>query len=152
MREDQDPSGELEAFGDGGQIGEHHERIVERVVLGIGARELGCSIGMNGTEHVVVGEEVVKAELLDREPESAHSTRVSSKLDLRVHSADLHELPLLGLGGRPCLGSQREQRDSPRPYVMLIGRWRTCSSRRGVRRSPGEVTGRRVWCRESGRP
>jgi len=33
LREDQDPGGELESFGDGGQIGEHHERVVERVVL-----------------------------------------------------------------------------------------------------------------------
>ena len=96
LRKDQDPGGELESFGDSGQIGEHHERIVERVVLGIGTRELGCSIGVNGTEHVVICEEVVKAKLLDREPESPDSTRVSMELDLRVDSADLHGLRLLG--------------------------------------------------------
>ena len=115
-----------------GQIGEHHQWIMEQVVLGIGARELGCSIGVNGAEHVVVREEVVKAELLDREPEASHSTRVSSKLDLRVYSADLHELRLLELGGRRGLGSQREQRDSPRHVCdahrsmadMFVASWR----------------------------
>ena len=47
---------------------------------------------MNGTEHVVVGEEVVKAQVLDRSPEPPNSGRISSKLDLRVDDADLHGL------------------------------------------------------------
>ena len=37
LRKDQDPGGETDSFGDAGQIGEHHERVVERVVLGVGA-------------------------------------------------------------------------------------------------------------------
>ena len=54
-----------------GQIGEHHERIVERVVLGVGPSQRRRSIGVNGTEHMVVGQEVVKAQVLDRSPKSA---------------------------------------------------------------------------------
>src|ERR1700716_3956553 len=38
LREDQDSGRELDSVSDGGQISEHHERIVERVVLGIRAR------------------------------------------------------------------------------------------------------------------
>ena len=37
LRKDQDPGGETDSLGDAGQIGEHHERVVERVVLGVGA-------------------------------------------------------------------------------------------------------------------
>ena len=36
LRKDQDPGGEADPLGDAGQIGEHHERVVERVVLGVG--------------------------------------------------------------------------------------------------------------------
>ena len=66
LREDQDPGREPDPFGDGGQVGEHHERVVERVVLGVGAGDRRYAIGVDGAEHVVVGEEVIKAELLDR--------------------------------------------------------------------------------------
>jgi hypothetical protein len=95
LREDQDSGGEAEAFGDAGQVGEHHERVVERVVLGVGARQLRRSVGVNGTEHVVVGEEVVKAPVLDRSADSPDRGRISSKLNLRVDDADLHGSSLL---------------------------------------------------------
>ena len=55
---------------------------MERVVLGVGAAELRRSIGVNGTEHVVVGEEVVKAQVLDRSPKPPNSARISAKLDV----------------------------------------------------------------------
>ena len=71
LREDQDPGRELDSFGDAGQVGEHHERVVERVVLGVRAGQRRCAIGVHGAEHVVVGEEVVKAEVLDRSSRSA---------------------------------------------------------------------------------
>ena len=90
LRKDQDPGGETDSLGDAGQIGEHHERVVERVVLGVGARQRRRSIGVNGTEHVVVGEEVVEAQVLDRSPDPPNRGRISSKLGLRVDDADLH--------------------------------------------------------------
>ena len=49
LREDQDPGGEPDPLGDGGQVGEHHERVVERVVLGVRAGERRRSIGVHGT-------------------------------------------------------------------------------------------------------
>jgi hypothetical protein len=73
-------------------MGEHHERVVERVVLGVGARERRRSIGVNGTEYVVVGEEVVKAQVLDRSTNPTNSGRISSKLNLGIDGADLHEV------------------------------------------------------------
>jgi hypothetical protein len=45
-----------------------------------GARERRLSIGVNGSEHVIVGEEVVKAQVLDRSPDPSNSVRISSKL------------------------------------------------------------------------
>ena len=90
LREDQDSGGEAEALGDAGQVGEHHERVVERIVLGVGACQLRRSIGVNGAEDVVVGQEVVKAQVLDRSADPSDRGRISSKLNLRVDDADLH--------------------------------------------------------------
>jgi hypothetical protein len=45
---------------------------------------------VNGTEHVIVGEEVVKAQILDCRPDPPNSGRIPSKLGLRVDDADLH--------------------------------------------------------------
>jgi hypothetical protein len=64
---------------------------VERVVL-CGAHERRRSIGVNGPEHVIVGEEVVKAQVLDRSPNPSNSARISSKLVQRGDDADLHGL------------------------------------------------------------
>ena len=52
---------------------------------------------MNGTEHVVVGEEVIKAQVLDRSPDLANRGRISSKLVLRIGDADLY-------GSQPATG------------------------------------------------
>ena len=35
LGEDQDPGGKADPLGDGSQVGEHHERVVEGVVLGV---------------------------------------------------------------------------------------------------------------------
>ncbi len=98
LRKDQDPGGEPDPLGDAGQVGEHHERVVERVVLGVGAGQRGRPIGVHGAEHVVVGEEVVKAQVLDRLADPPDSARISAELDLRVDDADLHA-PQLSIGG-----------------------------------------------------
>ena len=79
LREDQDPGGEPDPFGDAGQIGEHDERVVERVVLGVRAGQRRCAIGVHSAEHVVIGEEVVKAEVLDRSSRSAAPRRGSRR-------------------------------------------------------------------------
>ncbi len=96
LREDQDPRGEVDPLGDGGQVGEHHERVVERVVLRVRARQWRRSLGVHGTEHVVIGEQVVEAEALDRCADLTNGVGVSSKLGLWVHDADVHgpQLPM----------------------------------------------------------
>ena len=63
---------------------------MERVVLGVRARERGRPSGMDGAEHVLVGEEVVKAQVLGPFANPPHSARVSAELGLRVDGADLH--------------------------------------------------------------
>ena len=58
-------------------MGEHDERVVERVVLGVGAGQRRRSIGVDRTEHVVEGEEVGKAQVLDRPSDPANRGRVA---------------------------------------------------------------------------
>jgi hypothetical protein len=63
---------------------------VEWVTLGIRAGQRTCSIGVDRTEHMVVGEQMVKAQVLDRSTDLPNSGRISSKLSLGVNNADLH--------------------------------------------------------------
>jgi hypothetical protein len=65
---------------------------MERVVLGIRAAQLARSIGVDGTEHMVVGEQVIKAQLLNRPRDLRNGSRISSKLRLGVDNADLHRI------------------------------------------------------------
>ena len=51
-------------------------------MLGVWAHEWRRSTGMNGSQHVVVGQEVVKAQVLGCSPESPNSGGISSKLVL----------------------------------------------------------------------
>src|SRR2546423_594748 len=46
-------------------------------------------MSMNGTEHVVVSDKVVKAQVFDRSPDPPDSRRISPKLVLRVDDPDL---------------------------------------------------------------
>ena len=66
LRKDKDTRGETDSLRNGSQIREHHERVMEWVVFGVGARELRRSTGVDGAEHMVVSEEVVKAQVLNR--------------------------------------------------------------------------------------
>jgi len=107
LREDQDPRRELDSFGDGGQVGEHHERVVERVVLGVGAGDRRYAIGVHGAEDVVVGEEVIKAELLDRSSDPPYRVGVPAEFGLRVDGADLHGLGPFGWCAAVSAGGAR---------------------------------------------
>ncbi len=64
----QNPGGEAGSLGDRGEAGEHDQWVMERIVFGMGAGVRGCSIGVDGAEHVIVGGQVVEAEVLDRPP------------------------------------------------------------------------------------
>src|SRR4051794_3238599 len=90
LRNDQDPGRETDSLGDAREIAEHHKRVVERVTLGVRTRERRCSIGVYGSEYVVVGEEMVIAQVFDCCPKSTNRVGIASKLDLRVDDADAH--------------------------------------------------------------
>lgn len=100
LRKDKDTRGETETLRHGCQIREHHERVMERVVFGVRAGEWWRPTGVDGAEHVVVREEVVKAQVLDRFTNQSDSVRGPSKLDLRVDHANLHRASV-------CHGSKR---------------------------------------------
>ena len=55
LRKDQDSGGESDPIGDTRQVSEHHEWVMERIVLGIWARQWGRPIDMDGTEYMFVG-------------------------------------------------------------------------------------------------
>ena len=95
LRKYQDPRGETDSLGDGSQMSKHHEWVVEGVVFGIGAHQFGCSIGVDGPKHMFVSEEVVEAQFLRRSPKGPNSGGISSKFDLRVNDANVHETQLL---------------------------------------------------------
>ena len=80
----------MDSLCDGRQMGEHHERVMERVVLGVRPCERGRSTGVHGSEHMVICEEVVKAQILNRSANQPDCIGVSPKLDLRVDRTDLH--------------------------------------------------------------
>ncbi len=91
LGKDQDSGGESDPVGDASQVSEHHKRVMERIALGIGARQLRRPIGMNGTQHMFVGKKVIKAQVLDRSGKSTNCGGISMKLDLGVRDANLHE-------------------------------------------------------------
>jgi hypothetical protein len=63
---------------------------MERVELCIGARQLRRSVRMNGAQHVVIGQEMSKAQVLEGQPESPNSAWISCELDLWIDSTYLH--------------------------------------------------------------
>ena len=56
LRKDQDAGGELDSLGHRSQIREHHKRVVERITIGIGPDQRGGSLGLHGSEHMLVSE------------------------------------------------------------------------------------------------
>ena len=74
----------------GGQVAEHHQRLVERRVdvVGPGPRLVHARIG---AEHVVVGQDVGEAKLLDPLSVGADGAAIGADLGLRKHDADIHE-------------------------------------------------------------
>ena len=90
LRQDQDPGRKPDALGDASQISEHHERIMKRILLRVRPRERRRSVGVDGTQHMVVGKEVIETQILDCPPNPSNCDWIASKLDLGVHDADLH--------------------------------------------------------------
>ena len=61
LREHHDPGDEFDSLRDTGQIGEHDERVMERVKLRVRARQPPRPVGMHGAEHMVVRKQVAEA-------------------------------------------------------------------------------------------
>ena len=66
LREHHDPGGELDSLRDTGQIGEHDERVMERVKLRVRPGQPPRPVGMHRAEHMVVGKQMVKASIFCR--------------------------------------------------------------------------------------
>ena len=88
---DDDAGDELEAACHAGQVAEEHEDLVEHVLGAIRADEVRVA-GVVRSQHVVVGEQVVEAELLHGLRELAHALRVGADLGLREDGAELQAL------------------------------------------------------------
>ena len=73
-----------------GEVGEHHQRIVERVALRVRTEQWRLPVFVHGAEHVVVGDEVVEAELFDAEGDRAHGVGATAEFDLWVYNSELH--------------------------------------------------------------
>jgi hypothetical protein len=63
---------------------------MERVALSIGPRELGLSTLVDRSEHVVVGEQVVKTEGLHGRSDAENCLGVTAKFNLRIDGTDFH--------------------------------------------------------------
>ncbi len=90
LRQDQHAAHQMDAVGDPSQVGEHHERIGERILIRVRALELPIAVRVIDPQHVVVDEEMVEAPLLDRPGDRADRADVALDLGLGINDADLH--------------------------------------------------------------
>ena len=88
LRRDDDSGDELEPRRHAGEVAEEHEDLVEQVLGPVRADEVGVACIVR-TEHVVVGEEVVEAEVLYGLRVLADSTGICANLRLRENDAEL---------------------------------------------------------------
>ena len=86
---DDDSGDELEAGRQARQVAEEHEDLVEHVLGAIRADEVRMA-GVVRSEHMVVGEQVVEAELLHGLRELAHAAGVGADLCLWEDGSELH--------------------------------------------------------------
>ncbi len=140
LRKDQDARDKGDSLGDACEVAEHHERVVKGVPLGVGARQWRCSIGVNGSEHVVVGEDVSKAQILHRSSEFANGSRITPKFVLGVRDTYLHGQQLATTYESSVLGSRPLRVASPVHLNRVSQRsprfgpsWRATPSRRRSR-------------------
>jgi hypothetical protein len=91
LRQNQNARHQLDPPGERGEVSEHHERVVEGVLLRVRSRELGLAALVRGAEDMVVCKEIIEAQGLHADPNPANRLRVAAKFDLWVDSADFHE-------------------------------------------------------------
>jgi len=90
LREDQDPGDEADALSHRREVGEHHQRVVERIALGLRTDQGRDPVLVHCTKHMVIRQQMIEAERLGRPTNAAHRLGVTAQLDLRIHHTDLH--------------------------------------------------------------
>lgn len=116
LGEDQNARDEADALGHGSEVGEHHQRVVERITLGVGTDQRRDPVLVHCTKHVVIGQQMIEAERLGRPTDAPHRVGVTAQLDLRIHHTDLHgPHPSTNAGSIGCsAASPEEARAIPR--------------------------------------
>ena len=89
-----------------GEVAEEHERLVERRVDVVRAAPRLVHLGI-GAEHVVVGQQVLEAELLDALRVRADRAPIGADLRLREHDTDLHARQITTTCRRRVYSSRR---------------------------------------------
>ena len=118
LREDQDARRQPQPAGHAGEKAEQHERLVERVPMGIRALPAARPLGVR-PEDMVEGEHVCIAHPLDRLRVVADPRRIRSDLDLWEHDPDVHWPLLIGAALTSTAASQRRSvvRQESIPHV-----------------------------------
>ena len=93
LREHEHPGRQLDRGGVGGEEPEQDERLVERVVLVVGAGQRRIAVGVVGAEHVVVGGQPGEAERLGGLGKVAHGHRVVADLGRGEDGPEAHHEP-----------------------------------------------------------
>ena len=94
LGQDDDAGAHFNLFGDGGQIAEHYERLVEHIVLVVGAVPLGA-LGRVGAQHMVKDQQVCVAQGLGGLGKILDGGRVGADFGLGKDGSELHDAGLL---------------------------------------------------------
>jgi hypothetical protein len=78
------------------------------IAFGVGTDQRRVPVVVHRTEHVVIGEQVIEAEVLGRLADAPHGLGITAELDLRIDDTDLHRLTLPRTPGRVtgCFGGR----------------------------------------------
>ena len=88
LRQDDDAAGELDFFGDAGEISVKHEQFVKTVGMLVGAFEVVCR-GV-AAEHMIEGQDMVEAEAFHGLRIIFDGGRIGADFGLRKHGSNTH--------------------------------------------------------------
>jgi hypothetical protein len=92
LGQDDDAAHELEALGDGAEVGKEDKGLVEAALVGVGAGAPAAGTVGIGADYVVIGEKMVVTEALGRLSVIAENDRVRANFGLGKDNADLDDL------------------------------------------------------------
>src|SRR5215207_6879962 len=111
LGQDYDTTDELKTLGDGGQVAKEGQRLMEHGLVGISSPAF--SVGGVSTEHVVVGQEVLVAEVLSGLSVVSDHFRVGTYLSLGESHAYPHTQPPFRNSSRIHTKERFTQHESP---------------------------------------